>query len=372
MNPDLSISVLLAATSPSAGAGFSIEPWLIEKLLLILLLVVASAFFSGSETALFSLSRIKREAMGSRSDGRDRVVLGLLKNPRRLIVTIILCNELVNVAVSSIMAQLGQTAATRLGVHEDLWITVGTTAVTVPLLVLFGEMTPKTLAIKLGDRWARVAGPVLVFFTWVVSPIRFVIGLISNTVLNLVGGRAPTQEEGIREKEFRALVDVGEQEGELENAERRLIHNVFEFGDRTVGQVMTPGDKVFALPYEMPLGRLVEAVAATRYSRVPIYRRSGRAGSGTFSQIMGVLYAKDLVGYWRGHLEGHTLRDLLKQPFFVPRSTKCDRLFRQFQRRKTHMAIVVDEYGRLIGVVTMEDLLEELFGEIVDEKEVRS
>jgi putative hemolysin len=172
--------------------------------------------------------------------------------------------------------------------------------------------------------------------------------------------------------------------GELQVAERRLIHNVFEFGDTTVGKVMSPADKVFALPYEMPLGRMVEAVSAERYSRVPIYRAlrsSGRGGKGKAGtgevkpaamEVIGILLAKDLVGYATGSLEGHTIQELLHPPLFVPRTTKCDTLFREFQRRKTHLALVVDEYGRLAGLVTMEDLLEELFGEIADEKEGRA
>jgi putative hemolysin len=160
-------------------------------------------------------------------------------------------------------------------------------------------------------------------------------------------------------------------------AERRLIHNVFEFGDTTVGKVMTPADKVFALPYEMPLGRMVESVAHERYSRVPIFRTvrpTGRLARKSPANIewVGILMAKDLVGYASGRLEGHTIQDLLHPPLFVPRTTKCDHLFREFQRRKTHLALVVDEYGRLAGLVTMEDLLEELFGEIADEKETRT
>jgi putative hemolysin len=344
------------------------DPWVIEKILLIALLVGFSGFFSGSETALFSLPRIKREAMATRDDRRDRAVLGLLSNPRRLMVTLILCNELVNVGVSTLMAGLGEHAARRLGVDRPLWITLGTAVVTVPILVLLGDMAPKSVAIRVGERWARFAAGPLALFGFAVAPVRIVVRLVSDTLLNLVGGRPQTQQEGIREEEFRALVDVGEAEGEVENAERKLIHNVFEFGDRTVVEVMTPAERVFALPYEMPLGRLVEAVSASRYSRVPIYRRGGKEG---IDHVVGVLYAKDLVGYGRGHLEGHTLKDLLKPPFFVPRSTKCDRLFREFQRRKTHLALVVDEYGRLVGLVTMEDLLEELFGEITDEKEAR-
>jgi len=341
------------------------EPWLIEKLLLIVVLVGASGFFAGTETSLFSLSHVKREAMQSRNDALDGTVLRLLANPRRLMVTLILGNELVNIALSSTMAGLGVHAFAALGLRQRLLVTIGTALCTLPLVVMFGDMTPKSIAIRAADRWARAAARPLEVFGWIVAPLRITVRLVSESLLWLVGGRPPTREEGLREEEFRALVDVGEQEGEVENAERKLIHNVFEFGDRTVFEVMTPGDKVFALPYEMPLGRIVEAVAASRFSRVPIYRRGAK---GTLGQVVGVLHAKDLIGYRRGHLEGHTLQDLLRPPFFVPRSTKCDRLFREFQRRKTHMAQVVDEYGRLIGVVTMENLLEELFGEIGDEK----
>jgi CBS domain containing-hemolysin-like protein len=133
----------------------------------------------------------------------------------------------------------------------------------------------------------------------------------------------------------------------------------------------------------MPLGRMVSIIATERYSRVPIYRqgkarsdgkRAAAAGTGQRGkmEVVGILLAKDLVGYSWGHLEGHTVQDLLHPVLFVPRTTKCDQLFREFQRKRTHIALVVDEYGRLAGLVTMEDLLEELFGEIADEKESRS
>jgi putative hemolysin len=208
----------------------------------------------------------------------------------------------------------------------------------------------------------------------IITPVRLILSGVAGAILTVIGGRQPAQELGVREEEFRSLVDVGSEVGELQVAERRLIHNVFEFGDTTVGKVMTPADKVFALPYEMPLGRLVEAVATQRFSRVPIYktRKGARKGSTGEMEVEGVLLAKDLVGYARGQLEGHTIQELLHPPLFVPRTTKCDRLFREFQRRKTHIALVVDEYGRLSGLVTMEDLLEELFGEIADEKESRA
>src|SRR5262245_11998708 len=132
------------------------EPWIVEKIFLIVLLVALSGFFAGSETSLFSLSRIKREAMQSRNDALDRAVLRLLEDPRRLMVTLILCNELVNIGISSIMAGLGDHSFAAFGVQNHALITVGTALVTLPLVVLLGDMTPKTLAIRLADRWARV------------------------------------------------------------------------------------------------------------------------------------------------------------------------------------------------------------------------
>jgi CBS domain containing-hemolysin-like protein len=355
------------------------SPFLVERVLTILALLCASAFFAGSETALFSLSRVVRETLEARSDKGSKRLVTLLAQPRRLIVTIIVCNELINITSSSIAATI--VAHQVPYAREALQVTLAT-AVMLPLILFFGEMTPKSVALRSGERWARLVSWPLAALAFVITPLRLVLQSIASGVLVLVGVKPMTQEEGLREEEFRALVDVGSEEGELQVAERRLIHNVFEFGDTTVGKVMTPADKVFALPYEMPLGRMVNIIGNERYSRVPIYRqgkarsdgkRAGAApGQRGAMEVVGILLAKDLVGYSWGHLEGHTVQDLLHPVLFVPRTTKCDQLFREFQRKRTHIALVVDEYGRLAGLVTMEDLLEELFGEIADEKEGRS
>jgi CBS domain containing-hemolysin-like protein len=353
--------------------------YLLEHLAAIAALLFASAFFAGSETALFSLTRVSRQLLEARGDQASRRVLEMLAHPQRLIVTIILSNELINIASSSLAA----TTIARLlpQLSQSLQVAVAT-AIMLPLILIVGELTPKSLALRLGERWARATSWLLLLLTYLITPARVILQSIAGAVVTLVGGRPAAREEGLREEEFRSLVDVGSEEGELQVAERRLIHNVFEFGDTTVGKVMTPADRVFALPYEMPLGRLVEAVAAQRYSRVPIYRGEWQRGrrqqkgqaqkSSTPIQVVGILLAKDLVGYAQGLLEGHTIQDLLHPVLFVPRTTKCDQLFREFQRKRTHVALVVDEYGRLAGLVTMEDLLEELFGEIADEKESRA
>lgn len=351
--------------------------FLVERLLAIVALLLASAFFAGSETALFSLSRLHREAMATREDRTSVRLSAMLARPRRLIVSIIVCNELINIANSSLMATV--TAHLFPEVRELGQVIIATAAM-LPLILFFGEMTPKSLALRLGERWARVIALPLSVLAWVITPVRLLLQTIAAGVLALIGARPMTREEGLREEEFRSLVDVGSEEGELQVAERRLIHNVFEFGDTTVGKVMTPADKVFALSYEMPLGRMVEAIIAERYSRVPIYKTpkvatrgaDGKRPARGAMEVVGILLAKDLTGYYWGALEGHTVQDLLHPVLFVPRTTKCDQLFREFQRKRTHVALVVDEYGRLAGLVTMEDLLEELFGEIADEKETRT
>jgi putative hemolysin len=349
--------------------------FLVERLIAIGALLLASAFFAGSETALFSLSRIQREAMATREDKSSRRLAEMLSHPRRLIVTIIVCNELINIANSSFAATV--VAHVFPGVRE-LGQVIIATAVMVPLILFFGEMTPKSVALRAGESWARIISLPLSMLAYVLTPLRILLQSIAAGVLTIFGARPMTREEGLREEEFRSLVDVGSEEGELQVAERRLIHNVFEFGDTTVGKVMTAGEQVFALPYEMPLGRMVEAIQAERYSRVPIYKTAkaprgsdGKRPARGAMEVVGILLAKDLTGFYWGALEGHTVQDLLHPVLFVPRTSKCDQLFREFQRKRTHVALVVDEYGRLAGLVTMEDLLEELFGEIADEKETR-
>ncbi len=353
--------------------------FVLQHLAAILGLLCLSAFFAASETAIFSLPRVAREALAGKSDKSSQRVTALMAHPRRLIITIIVCNELVNILNSSVAASM--TSQLLPHARELVQISIST-AVMLPLILFFGEMLPKSLALRLGERFALPTSGILYWLAYAIAPLRIVLQTIASGVLALFGSKPMTREEGLREEEFRALVDVGSEEGELQVAERRLIHNVFEFGDNTVGKVMTPADKVFALPYEMPLGRMVEQIARQRYSRVPVFSSvrgkatrtaDGKRGApqpGT-REVVGILLAKELVGYAWGALEGHTVQDLLHPALFVPRTTKCDQLFREFQRKRTHIALVVDEYGRLAGLATMEDLLEELFGEIADEKEGR-
>ena len=327
-------------------------------------LLLCAGFFSGSEAALFSLSKVQLLRLREEQHPAVPLLERLLADPRRLIATIFIGNELVNIGASTIAATIAEHLLRPLGPVPVVLIS---TAVSVPVILLLGEITPKNVAIELGERWATMASRPLLALTTLFAPLRIVVQLVADATVRLLGRRdaALGHGTGVGEDEFRTAVEVARQEGEIDPGERQLIHRLLDFGDRAVTEVMTPADRIFSLSYNLPLARVIEEVQKSQYSRIPIYEHDK-------NQVIGILLAKDLVRVARGlGAERRGLREMLRPPLFVPRSTKCEALLRDFQKRKTHLALVVDEYGRSLGLVTLEDLLEELFGEITDEKERR-
>jgi putative hemolysin len=327
---------------------------------LVVLLLCCSAFFSGTEVAMFGLRRVDRQQLvrsGRRGDG---LLLSMLSRPRRLIATILIGNESVNISFSVVIAG---TVEQLFPARSEIELALLATAVALPLVLLLGEITPKTIAFKASLGWSRAAGRPLWLFGLLVTPLRLVVTAIAWLILRPLGagGAGLSAPRDLSEAEFKALVDAGSAEGEVDARERRLIHKVFEFGDKTVAEAMVPRGRVFALSYDLPMARLAQEVAARGFSRVPIYHRGA-------DQIRGVLHAKDLLVQDTAGAP-RRLADLLHEPLFVPQTTPVERLFRTFKQRKIHMALVVNEYGKLAGLVTMEDLLEQLFGEIRDERE---
>jgi CBS domain containing-hemolysin-like protein len=330
-------------------------------LLILATLVVGSAFFSGSEVALFSLRRVDRETLRRSTTPNDTRVLRLLSQPRRLIAMLLLGNETVNVAISVVMAGL---APRLFGARSELELAMLTTAVTLPILLCLGEITPKTIAIKTSMGWARGAARPLWLWGILTAPLRVVIRAVVDTLVHAFGADPDKSlPPDLGEEEFKSLVDAGSAEGALDARERRLIHRVFEFGDKTVAQVMQPRSKIFALSYDLPMNRLTQEIAARGYSRIPIYQKS-------LDDVRGVLYAKDLVVHGTGRNPPRPLKELLHAPLFVPPRTKVSQLFRLFKQQRTHLAMVVDEYGKLSGLVSMDDLLGQLFGKLRDEREL--
>jgi putative hemolysin len=322
------------------------------------LCVLVSGFCSGTEVALFSLRRVDREQL-ARSELRiDRRILKLLERPRRLIATVLIGNETFN----SLLAVLALVVVSQLDGPRSPWL-MGLIAlgVSLPLIVLVSEVTSKTLAAKAPLLWSRVCVLPLSGFAALVTPLRLVVNFISEVFLRPFGDAIRTRPaRDLSEQEFKSLVDAGSAQGQVDARERRLIHRVFEFNDKNVGQVMTPRDRIFALAYDLPMQRLVKEVAGHGFSRVPIYQKS-------LDNVRGILNAKDLV---RVTAQGpqRPLGDLLHEPLFVPRTTPVKRLFLTFKQKKVHMAIVVSEYGKVLGLVTMDDLLAQIFGAMRDER----
>jgi putative hemolysin len=333
------------------------------RLLLYFGLLSMSGFFSGSETALFALSPVQLMKLQQEGDPRALLVTRLLDQPRRLIATIFIGNEFVNIGASALMAS---TMDSLLHDHGKVVVSLVSTAISVTLILFLGEITPKNLAVRMLERWALVAARPLTMLALVMTPLRWAIEKIADLVVHLVGRKVAPQATTVGEDEFLTMLDVVAEHGEIDEGEHKLIHNIFEFGERRVTEVMTPAREVVALSYDLPVNRILGEVRHSIYSRIPIYH-------GTKDRIVGVLYLKDLIPVAYGLGRGRRrLGDLLHQGYFIPRSTKCEQLFREFRRRRIHLALVVDEYGHFVGLVTMEDLLEELFGEIKDEKELPS
>ena len=282
-----------------------------------------------------------------------RLIAALLQHPTNLIITFLVGNEIVNVALAVTSTSL---ALLLYGEGGEYMAIVATTII----LLLCGEVTPKSLAVRYPERVSRLVAWPIQAFAYVITPLRWGLRKLVDTVM---GPHAERPISLITTEEFQTMVEISEGEGIIDQRERHLIQRVFEFAGHRVSQIMTPRTDIFALEVGEALTTALPKIKDNRFSRIPVYE-------GTIDRIIGILYAKDLLPYSRHPELEVTLRDLLHPVFFVPESKRIDDLLREFQRNKVHMAIVVDEYGGVSGLVTMEDALEELVGEIVDEFDI--
>ncbi|HEX9205699.1 MAG TPA: hemolysin family protein [Candidatus Deferrimicrobiaceae bacterium] len=325
------------------------------KAFLLPFLFLFSAFFSATETALFALRRVDLLRLKEAGDRRAARIERMLATPNRLISTIFLGNEIVNVAISSVLAGL---LLPRLpaGYGEAAALAAGTLGI-----LLLGDVTPKCLVWPRAKSFSLFASGPLNAFARVVAPARFVLEKAAGGILFLLGerGRAESREM-ISEAEFRALVDAGEETGTLDPGEKELIHNIFEMTDQRAGEIMTPLPDVFMVPRQLPYADLVERYRRYRRSRIPVYEGERR-------NVVGILHFKELLRPMASGEEAPEWREFVRPPFVIPASKKLPLLLREFQRRKVHIALVVDEFGEQVGIVTLEDVLEELFGDIREE-----
>lgn len=330
------------------------EPDMIARLSLQVLLLFGSAYFSGSETALFSLSRLDLQKLRRERNRHSETLHELLDQPRRLIISILCGNELVNIAAAANMAGIlvGLYGVENAGLINIL--------VMVPLLLLFGEVTPKTIAVTdpVGVSTRVVATPMNL---WVklVTPLVWMIRAVSDRVTTFIVGREKAAENILNLDEFRILIEEVAKEGELNATERALIYNLLEAGDTEIVEIMTPRTKTDFLNGEMDVPEMVERFRAYQHPRVPVYRH-------TRDNLVGFLHAEDIL---RLVLDGADLEaldseDIMHPPVVVPPTKKVDEMFDFFQANNARAAAVLNEFGGVDGFITMKDVLTFIFGQI--------
>ena len=321
----------------------------------IVLLIIFSAFFSGSETAFFSLSSLKVKEMEKGRKRSGRLVARLLSRPQRLLITIVLANMLVNIS-SSVMAE--NVAASVLGAYG--WII--SSFLMIVLILLFGEITPKIIAIQNAEKVSVRVAPVIDAVSIVVSPLRWIVKKINDVFIRLVVGARPRAMVFTRE-EIKTAVDMGKEEGVVDKQEEEMIHGVIGVANKKVREIMNPRGDIFAFDVATGIEQVVHEVRKKPFSRIPVYRES-------LDDILGIMYVKDLVRMG-GDLKKVKLDEVVRPAYFVPGTKGADDLFDEFRKQRIHLAIVTNEYGQVEGLVTLEDILEEIFGEIVDKGEDR-
>jgi len=334
---------------------------LLHSLLLILFFLIGSAFFCFSEGSLFSLSRYQRDRIRKENRNIGRIIDRLLRDPFKLIITILFADEIVNVAYSSLV---GLTIKKFIQASDNT-TTLIALAIASPSLLLLGEIGPKTIAVKFPRVFAKLISRPLYLFHVAITPIRWVLMILSIGFTKLFGANVEyEQHSGFTNEELKILVNVGGEEGILKPVERKLVGKFFKLDKVSVHKIMTPNIDCFFLQENISITDAIYEIKKRGYSRIPIY-------SIDRDHVLGILYSKDLLTADEENKNGGlSIKDYLRTPYFIPRTKKAFDLLREFQQQRNHMAIVVDEYGRVDGLVTMEDILEELFGEIEDETEL--
>lgn len=331
------------------------EPEIIVRLMLQVLLLIGSAFFSSSETALFSLSQLDLQKLRREHHPHINTLYRLLEQPRRLIISILCGNELINVAASANMAAI---LFSLYGPDQAEWINI---LLMVPLLLLVGEVTPKTIAVSNPVRFSTriVAAPLLV---WVhlVTPLRFIVRILSDRIATIFVGEEKARENLLHIDEFKTLISETEEEGGITPTERTLVYNLLEAGSTEIVEIMIPRTQVQFINCEWSLAEIIDRVRQYRHKRLPVFRNQR-------DNIIGFLHAEDLLPFVVGGEEITQLKleDLLHPPIGAPPTKKVDEMFQFFQVNHAQAAVVINEFGGVDGLITMKSVLHFIFGHLI-------
>lgn len=327
------------------------------RLLILFVLIILSAFFSGSEVALFSLR--KKTIKDLHAGIIKRYLFYLIDHPRRLLVTILLGNTVVNVAASVVAVSLALSLARQLAISRDAALTAQIIILTV-IVVLFGELIPKVFAAKRPVRFGKVVAFPMYWTSAILFPISEILTEIIRVSISKLN--FSNKKVVILPEEIPDLTKIGQERGTIFQQEHGIIQGIVEFSSVTAQEIMTARVDIMALHTGMKFDEVVKIMQSSGFSRLPLYKEN-------VDEIIGIIYAKDLLRFIKNEKQKSefSLSKLYRKVFFVPKTKKINELLYEFQREKMHIAIVVDEYGGTAGLVTLEDIIEEIIGEIRDE-----
>jgi len=316
--------------------------------------LIASAFFSSSETALTSLPPLKVAQIIQEDKKNARYFLIWMNHPNKMLNTILIGNNVANIFASVLAGDI----ALKLSGSSQLALT---TAIMTVFIVFFSEITPKTFAKHNAESFARFSIKILAFFYYLFYPVTYIMNVFVKLIIKLAGGSIDTEKPLITEDELEFMISVSEKEGILEDQTKEMMHNIIDFKDITVKEIMVPRTEMVCIEINSSVDDLLNLIEEHEYSRIPAYEDR-------LDNIVGIIYIKDLIKKLREKsIKEISLRELLREAMFVPETKNIYHLFKEFREKRVHVAIVIDEYGGVAGLVTMEDILEEIVGEIRDE-----
>ena len=317
----------------------------------ILILVLLSAFFSSAETSMTTVNKIRIQALAEQGDRRARILKKVISDSGKMLSAILIGNNLVNMAASAMMTTL------TIEVIGNAYVGLATGALTL-IILIFGEITPKTLATIHSEKLALAYARIIYILMIILTPVIFIIGKCSSGVLYLLRVDPNAKTNTMTEHELRTLVNVGQEEGVIEREEKQMIYNVFDFGDSTARDVMVPRIDMTFIDVNSTYDELLAIFAEDMHTRFPVYEENT-------DNVIGIINMKDLLIFPKN--EEFSIRKILREPYFTYEYKATADLMIEMRKASLNLAIVLDEYGATAGLVTLEDLLEEIVGEIRDE-----
>lgn len=317
----------------------------------IVLMILLSAFFSSAETAMTTVNRIRIQALIEQGDKRAIILDKVISNSSKMLSTILIGNNIVNISASSLMTTL------TIQVLGNVYVGAATGVLTL-IILLFGEITPKTLASLHAEKIALSYAKIIYFLTVILTPVVFIVGKLGNGVMYLLRVDPNAKANPMTEHELRTLVNVSQEDGVIEREEKQMIYNVFDFGDSAAKDVMIPRIDMTFVDINSTYDELMEIFREDMHTRFPVYEENT-------DNIVGIINIKDLILYPKN--QEFSIQKILREPYFTYEYKRTADLMVEMRKASVNLAIVLDEYGSTAGLVTLEDLLEEIVGEIRDE-----